>query len=90
MATATAAPTPPSLDDFERNVARGERAAALREALRILKTCDERYGRLDGVRVLALVADRAVERMATRFCAAFGQLICDPGDRARAADLRTA
>ncbi|HTX48783.1 MAG TPA: hypothetical protein VME40_05265 [Caulobacteraceae bacterium] len=78
MATATAAPPPPSLDDFERAVARGERETALREALRILKACDERYGRIDGVRVLALVADRAVERLATRFSAAFGQLICDP------------
>jgi HMW1C N-terminal/HMW1 domain 2 len=73
-----AVPNPASLDALELAVARRDRPAALTAAILILKACDDRYGRIDTIQVGALVADRPVERLATRFCAAFAQLICDP------------
>jgi HMW1C N-terminal/HMW1 domain 2 len=73
----TAAPTP-SLEAFELAVARRDSEAALNEAFRILRTVDDRYGRLDLVGGPGPEAERSLQRIATRFCAAFGPMICDP------------
>jgi hypothetical protein len=48
------------------------------ETLRILRAVDDRYGRLDLIEASGLVAGRDRQQMATRFCAAFCQLLCDP------------
>lgn len=48
------------------------------ETLRILRAVDDRYGRLDLIEASGLVVGHEREQMATRFCAAFCQLICDP------------
>ena len=48
------------------------------EVLRILRAIDDRYGRLDLIEATGLTAGRERQQMATRFCAAFQQLICDP------------
>lgn len=67
-----------SLEAFELAVARAERDAALGHALAILKSVDDRYGRVDAIGVPAAASVRDIERIATRFAAAFGALICDP------------
>ena len=67
-----------TLEAFELAVARGEREAALTLALAILKVVDDRYGRLDAIGGPGPDAERRVEKIATRFAAAFGALICDP------------
>ncbi len=67
-----------TLEAFELAVARGERETALTLALGILKTIDDRYGRLDAIGGPGPDAERRVEKIATRFAAAFGALICDP------------
>jgi len=46
--------------------------------LRILKAVDDRYGRLDLIEASGLTPGHERQQIATRFCAAFGQLICDP------------
>jgi hypothetical protein len=48
------------------------------ELLRILKAVDDRYGRLDLIEASGLTAGHERQQIATRFCAAFCQLICDP------------
>ena len=74
-----AADTPnPSLEAFELAVARRDGAAGLNEAFKILRAVDERYGRLEMIGGPAPGAERWLERIATRFCAAFGALVCDP------------
>lgn len=72
------APSPPSLEGFELAVARGERETALALAIALLKRVDDRYGRVDTIGGPPLGEPHGVERIATRFAAAFGQLICDP------------
>lgn len=67
----------PSLDVFELAVARGDRDAAIAEMLAILRSVDDRYGRVDLIAGSSLAPDRRVEQIATRFAAAFGRLICD-------------
>ena len=47
-------------------------------ALRILRAVDDRYGRLDLIEASGLTAGDERRQVATRFCAAFGQMICDP------------
>jgi hypothetical protein len=73
-----AAVSPPSLEAFELAVASGDREGALALAIALLKAVDDRYGRLDAIGGPALGEARRIERIATRFAAAFGQLICDP------------
>ena len=68
----------PSLDAFEIAVARGEREAAVNEMLAILKSVDDRYGRVDQVAGMALSPERRTQQIATRFAAAFGRLVTDP------------
>jgi hypothetical protein len=68
----------PSLEAFELAVARRDGAAGLNEAYKILRAVDERYGRVDTVGGPAPGSERWLERIATRFCAAFGPLVCDP------------
>jgi hypothetical protein len=76
---AVQAPTPPSLEAFEAAVLRRNWEQALTECLRILQSVDDRYGRIDGVRAGVPSSDpHLLTRFATRFAAAFGQLICDP------------
>jgi len=48
------------------------------ETLRILRAVDDRYGRLDLIEASGLMVGRERQQMATRFCAAFCQLLCDP------------
>jgi hypothetical protein len=69
---------PPSLGALELAVATRQGEAALTEALRILRAIDDRYGRLDGIADAGLGEALGLQRAATRFCAAFGQLILDP------------
>jgi hypothetical protein len=68
----------PALEALELAVARRDGAAGLNEAFRILRVVDERYGRVDTIGGPAPGTERWLERIATRFCAAFGPLICDP------------
>jgi hypothetical protein len=68
----------PSLEAFELAVLRGEHERALALALALLKVVDDRYGRLDAIGGPDFDAPRRVDRIATRFAAAFGRLICDP------------
>jgi hypothetical protein len=74
----TAATATPSLEAFELAVARRDYERALTEALHILRMVDDRYGRLDMIGGPALDVPDRVRKVATRFCAAFGPLICDP------------
>ncbi len=67
-----------SLEAFERAVAQRQGAAALDEAFRILRMVDDRYGRVDMIGGPPPGTDRWLERIATRFSAAFGVLVCDP------------
>jgi hypothetical protein len=72
----------PSLAAFERLVAARQNDAALNEAARILKTIDDGMGAIGGIDVgvpFANVDVRDVHvRFATRFVAAFGDLITQP------------
>jgi hypothetical protein len=68
----------PSLEALESAVLRRDGEAALNEAFRILRVVDERYGRFEIVGAPGLEPERALQRAATRFCAAFGPMICDP------------
>lgn len=67
----------PSLDALEDAVARRDGEAAYAAVLRILNSVNDRYGRVDVIEGFGLTQDRRLEQVATRFCAAFGQLICD-------------
>ena len=70
---------PPSLEAFEQAVARRDYEPALIEAIGILGSVNDRYGALGGLAgAPAPGAERQVERIATRFAAAFGTLIADP------------
>jgi hypothetical protein len=81
-----AAPSPiPSLEAFELAAARRDLETALNEAFRILKMVDDRYGRLDMIGGPAADAPDRVRRIATRFCAAFGPMVCDPATPINAA-----
>ena len=75
----------PSLEALELAVLRRDGEAALNEAFRILRVVDERYGRFEIVGLPGLEPGRALQRSATRFCAAFGPLICDPATPLNAA-----
>jgi hypothetical protein len=68
----------PSLEAFELAVSQGLNERALTLALALLKVVDDRYGRLDAIGGPDFDAPHRVERIATRFAAAFGRLICDP------------
>ena len=68
----------PTLEAFELAVANGENERALGLALGLLKVVDDRYGRLDAIGGPDFDAPRRTERIATRFAAAFGRLLCDP------------
>ncbi|HEX3408205.1 MAG TPA: hypothetical protein VHS81_13290, partial [Caulobacteraceae bacterium] len=68
----------PSLEAFELAVSRGENEQALALALALLKVVDDRYGRLDAIGGPDFGAPRRTLRIATRFAAAFGRLVCDP------------
>jgi len=59
-------------------VLRRDLEAAIAEALRILTSIDERYGRVDLIEGIGLSSERRLQQVATRFAAAFGQLVCDP------------
>jgi hypothetical protein len=64
---------------LEAAVLRRDPERALSECLRILQSVDDRYGRVDAIRAGGRLDDpRQLTRIATRFAAAFGQLICDP------------
>jgi len=71
-------PDGPSLEAFELAVGRRDGAAGLNEAFKILRAVDERYGRVDGIGGPAPGTELWLARITTRFCAAFGPLICDP------------
>ncbi len=70
-----------SLDDFERFVALHQVDKAYNAALSVLGRIDRLFGRIDDVamRAAAVRGDEAARltRFSTRFCAAFGQMICD-------------
>ena len=72
----------PSLQAFERHVARRNLEAASLSAIAILRAIDGKYGRLDGIDlgepVPNLTAEDIAREFCTRFGAAFGALICDP------------
>lgn len=76
-------PPKPSLSAFERHVARRDVDAAISEALRLLRVIDESMGNLNGIVFGVPFADATPKdlhiRFATRFCAAFGDLITLPG-----------
>ncbi|HZZ89017.1 MAG TPA: hypothetical protein VFE13_11865, partial [Caulobacteraceae bacterium] len=63
---------------MELALAQRDGAAAMAEALRILRGIDDRYGRLDYVVASGLVSGFERRQIATRFCAAFCQLMLDP------------
>jgi hypothetical protein len=71
-----------SLEDFERFVAERNGDEAYRAIISILGRIDRRFGRIEMVpmRPSADPGDEPtrLERFATRFCAALGQLVCDP------------
>jgi hypothetical protein len=70
-----------SLEDFERLVAERDTEKAYAAALSILGRIDRVFGRIDNVpmRAAAMPGDETTRltRFSTRFCAAFGQLVCD-------------
>jgi hypothetical protein len=68
-----------TLEAFELAVAKGENERALALAIALLKVIDDRYGRVDAIGGPDFAAPRRVQRIATRFAAAFGRLICDAG-----------
>jgi hypothetical protein len=75
-------PSPlPSLEDLERSVANRDTSSSVIHALNVLQKIDEYYGGLQGVNWVApqvASEQERVEVFATRFAAAFAQLICDP------------
>jgi hypothetical protein len=72
----------PSLSAFERHVATRETEPAVTEALRILRIVDENMGGLNGIDFGIPFPELAVRdlhtRFATRFVAAFGDLLTQP------------
>jgi hypothetical protein len=72
----------PSLAAFERLVAARDVDAAVNEALRILRSVDETMGTLNGVNFGVPMADMTIRdlhvRFATRFAAAYGDLLTLP------------
>jgi hypothetical protein len=74
--------TPPSLVAFERHVAAREHQAAADEAVRILRSIDEAMGMIGGVDLGVSAAGLDARdlhiRFATRFAAAFGDLVTQP------------
>ena len=75
-------PPLPALEDFERSVTHRDLNAAILHALQILQKIDENYGGVQGVSwqlpQAVLTEEERLEVFATRFAAAFAQLICDP------------
>ena len=75
----------PSLRAFERQVAEGKLQESLQTALQILQCIDERFGRLELLDIsdVAQASDGSDEQIAlifcTRFAAALGRLLIDPG-----------
>jgi HMW1-like protein len=73
----------PSLRGFERLVADRNLPAAYQTAVQILNAVDDRFGRLERIDLSDIVSDGTDEEIAlvfcTRFAAAFGRLISDPG-----------
>jgi hypothetical protein len=73
----------PSLAAFERQVARRELEPASITALSILRAIDGKYGRLDGVELGEpaphLSQEDIAKEFCTRFAAAYGTLVSDPG-----------
>ncbi|HEY3797226.1 MAG TPA: hypothetical protein VGL58_02655 [Caulobacteraceae bacterium] len=71
--------TNPSLEAFEVAAASRDTHAALVACLHILKSVDDRYGRIDMIEAgtLAQGAQRG-PRLTTRFAAALGEVIADP------------
>src|SRR5581483_12231764 len=67
-----------TLEAFELAVANGDNERALALAIALLKVVDDRYGRVDAIGGPDFAAPYRVQRIATRFAAAFGRLICDP------------
>ena len=65
----------PSLDAFELAVARSEAEAACAEMLVILRSVDDRYGRLDMISAAGVTPARRPQQIATRFAAAFARLV---------------
>jgi hypothetical protein len=74
--------TPPSLVAFERHVSARRYDAAVEEALKILRAIDETMGAIGGVDYGAPIVDVTPKdlhvRFATRFSAAFGELLTLP------------
>jgi hypothetical protein len=74
--------TPPSLAAFERQVSAGNHDAAVNEALRILRSIDESMGSIAAVDFGVPVSEASPRdlhiRFATRFAAAFGELLTQP------------
>lgn len=68
-----------NLDQFELDVTGRDPDAVWNGAYMILRTIDERFGRLDGVEAMGFPPDEPVdmrvERFATRFCAALAQVL---------------
>jgi hypothetical protein len=73
----------PSLPVLERLLAQHRPAEALQVALNILHAIDDRAGRIDHVITGIAHANRTEEEIAlvftTRFAAAFGRLLSEPG-----------
>jgi hypothetical protein len=72
----------PSLAAFERHVGARQTDAAVGEALRILRSIDETMGQIGGVELGAPITDATAldvhVRFATRFAAAYGDLLTQP------------
>src|SRR6185295_514239 len=73
----------PSLLAFERQVAERNLQDALQTAINLLQAIDDRFGRLEYVDVGQITSDGSDEDIAlvfcTRFAAALGRLLTDPG-----------
>jgi hypothetical protein len=73
----------PSLHALERLVADRNLPVAYQTALQILHSIDERFGRLERIDLSDITSDGSDEDIAlvfcTRFAAAFGRLMADPG-----------
>src|SRR5687768_17123533 len=72
----------PSLQAFERQVARRELEAASLSALAILRSIDGKYGRIDGIEMgdpgPNVTPEEVAKEFCTRFAASFGALVSDP------------
>jgi hypothetical protein len=71
----------PNLELFEQRVMAREGMGAVDVAISILESIDKQYGSIQQVKWTPsrgrLTADERIEQFATRFCAAFSQLMCD-------------